>query len=239
MDLEARLARLAERLTKLELAAAARAAAAPAPAAAAAEEADPEEWTPIARDPPEVAAVRGVCKTLGLRAVKFQWVPSNYYEEKLAWRRDQLSAPSVNFLCKCIVLENTHCVNDDCSDRNNAKYYAAVFQYVTKFDAEKLMKYVRSLNEGVGKKKFNFRLASEGEKVTGFVPNAVVPFGMKTDMPIIMSEDILKLAPRYFWLGGGHVDCKVRVDTDEFIRVLNPHVAPIAVPYTPEELDQM
>lgn len=34
-----------------------------------------------------------------------------------------------------------------------------VYQYVTRFDADMVMKVIRELNPGLGKKKFNFRLA--------------------------------------------------------------------------------
>ena len=200
---------------------------------------DPVEWTTIPQDDVNVAKIRRECKKLNLRSAKFVWVPSDYYNQKLAWRRDILNAPSTAYLCKCIVLENTHCVNPDCSDPKNSRYYACVFQYIERFDAELVMRFIRSLNEGLGKKKFNFRLAADGEQVTGFVNNAVVPFGLVTKMPIILSSNIPLLPEGYFWMGGGHVDCKLRIETAEFIKVLNPFVASMSVAYPKEELDNL
>jgi prolyl-tRNA editing enzyme YbaK/EbsC (Cys-tRNA(Pro) deacylase) len=245
---EQRIAALAKRFDvidgKIKAAAAAKAravAAAPAAAAAASSSAvavNPQ-WAPVAVDTPEVATLRKLTETLVLTTAQFKWVPSEYYERNLAWRRDILGAPSVNYLCKSIVMENTHCVNDDCSDRCNAKYYAVVFQYVERFDSEKLSKFVQKMNDGLGKKKFTFRLAANGEEVTGFTQNAVVPFGLKTPMPVILSAGVARLQPAYFWMGGGHTDCKLRMDTAEFVEKIDPFVADITSPIPAEELQTM
>jgi prolyl-tRNA editing enzyme YbaK/EbsC (Cys-tRNA(Pro) deacylase) len=209
------------------------------PAAAPKAAAENSEWKPCSKDTPEVARLRSLTKDLQLTTSKFAWVPSEYYDKPLAWRKQQLGAPSTQHLCKAIVLENTHCVNDDCSDARNSRYYVAVFQYVQRFDADKVMRFIKGMNESVGKKKFNFRLAADGEAVTGFSHNAVVPFGLKTPMPIILSKEITNLAPAHFWLGGGHVDCKLRLDTEEFLEKFEPFVADITVPYSDEELASM
>jgi hypothetical protein len=39
---------------------------------------------------------------------------------------------------------------------------------------------------------------------------------MKTPLPIILSHLIAKKG--FFWLGGGHVDLKIRVSVEEFLR---------------------
>lgn len=38
-------------------------------------------------------------------------------------------------------------------------------------------------------------------------------------MTVIFSDNVSKL--KYFWLGGGHVDVKVRVSTQEFLTKWN------------------
>lgn len=200
---------------------------------------DPEEWKAVKGEDEAVGRLRQIAKKMDLRSAKFKWVPSNYYQQPLTWRRDQLEAPTMTHICKSIVLENTHCINEDCCDRNNSRYYIVVFPYTERFDSEKLMKYVRSLNESVGKKKFNFRLAAEGESLSGYSSNAIPPFGLKTEIPVILASKIKELSPAYFWAGGGHVDCKVRLDFDEALEKMHAQVADITNPVPEEELSTL
>jgi prolyl-tRNA editing enzyme YbaK/EbsC (Cys-tRNA(Pro) deacylase) len=177
-----------------------------------------------------------------MHSAVFRWVPSEYYAKPLQWRRDVLQCPSVQYLCKSIVLENTHCVHSDCSDPNNARYYIVVFQYIERFDSERLMRFIKDKNPTLGKKKFNFRLADPeaARQLTGFGYNAVVPFGGNVSVPVVLSEKLLHLSPKYFWMGGGHVDCKLRVDTDEFLHsAVAPFVADISIPMSEEELNSI
>ncbi|BBN06786.1 hypothetical protein MPTK1_3g23870 [Marchantia polymorpha subsp. ruderalis] len=159
----------------------------------------------------------------------FKRVPSDYYSRSYEQRRDLLGAASVDHLCKSIVMVNTQALESitDCSDRKNSKYYLIVIQYTARLNAEKVKQFVYSLNDGkVPKKKFNLRLAPEEEsnKLTGFEHNAVTPFGMVTDIPVILSDAIVRLQPEYFWLGGGEVDLKLGLRTEDFIRILSPFI---------------
>ncbi|XP_024363905.1 uncharacterized protein [Physcomitrium patens] len=159
----------------------------------------------------------------------FKTVPSDYYDRSYEQRRDLLSAASVDHLCKSIVMVNTqaHESVKDCSDRKNSKYYVIVIQYTARLNAEKVKAFVHSLNEGkIPKKRFNLRLAPEEEsnQLTGFEHNAVTPIGMRTDIPVILSDAIVQLSPRFFWLGGGEVDLKLGTKTDEFIKIVKPFI---------------
>ncbi|KAG5505744.1 hypothetical protein JKF63_05080 [Porcisia hertigi] len=198
-------------------------------------------FQPDPKDPPEVARLRRHCWESGLNSAEFIWVPSNYYQENLQWRRDALHAPSIRHLCKTILMENTHCTNKDCANRSNSRYYFVVYQYVDRFNADMVGRVIQELNPGMGKKKFNFRLAdpAEAEQLTGVRSGAVAPFGTSTSIPVILSTGVTQLAPPFFYVGGGHLDCKCRLDTEEFIRVTNPIVAPITVPLTEDELNQI
>lgn len=199
-----------------------------------------------AQDTIEVAALRRHCAAAGLTSATFAWVPNDYYSRPLDWRRQTLRAGSVNQLCKSIILENTHCTRSDCKDRQNARYYVALFQYVERFDAEKLMRFVHGMNPDLGKKKFNFRVCDKGEDITGFSNNAIPPFGFSktwsgtteaVDIPIVLSRNVA--ATHQFWMGGGHVDCKLRADTKEFLALLTPFVADITNPIPTEDLARM
>ena len=57
------------------------------------------------------------------------------------------------------------------------------------------------------------RLASEEKslELTGFVKNAVSPFGLNVCVPILMTEKMAQLDPPVVYLGAGHVDWKVGV----------------------------
>lgn len=201
----------------------------------------PRHLDPCEQDTPRVAEVRQWCKDNQLFSSVLSWVPSDYYSRSLQWRRDILKADSISHLCKSIVLENTHCSNKDCSDPKNSRYYMILFQYVERFDAERVMRIVKEWNPTLGKKKFNFRLASSevSEQLTGFAHGAVVPFCTPTKIPLIMSSSILSLSPQNMWIGAGHIDCKLRVDIDEFMSIIQPHVASFTVPLTEDELSHI
>ncbi|CAM6118219.1 unnamed protein product [Calypogeia fissa] len=159
----------------------------------------------------------------------FRRVPGDYYGRSFEERRDLLGAASVDHLCKSIVMVNTQAHESvvDCSDRNNSKYYVIVVQYTARLNAEKVRQFVYSLNNGkIPKKRFNLRLAPEEEsnRLTGFEHNAVTPFGMRTNIPVILSDAIVKLNPAFFWLGGGEVDLKLGIRTEEFVKMINPFV---------------
>uniref|UniRef100_A0A2N9G7L7 YbaK/aminoacyl-tRNA synthetase-associated domain-containing protein n=1 Tax=Fagus sylvatica TaxID=28930 RepID=A0A2N9G7L7_FAGSY len=159
----------------------------------------------------------------------FKKVPTNYYDSPLEARRDALAAASIDHLCKSIVLVNTQAPSNviDCSDRNNSKYYVVVVQYTARFNAETVKNFLYSLNDGkIAKKKFNLRLAPEetSVKLTGFEHNAVTCIGMKTDIPVILDEAIVKLHPDFFWLGGGEINLKLGIRTSEFINFVKPFI---------------
>ncbi|KEG09826.1 YbaK/aminoacyl-tRNA synthetase-associated domain-containing protein [Trypanosoma grayi] len=254
-SMETRLVSLATRYTAIEQgieelrlmmqpAAKATANVAAAAAAVATRHRDPcdlKELQPCKQDTSEVAALRHWCLAHRLYSAVFRWVPSDYYSHSLQWRRDILEAPSIQHLCKSIVLENTHCIHSDCSHRENSRYYIIVYPYTEKFDAEFVMRCVKDMNEGLGKKKFNFRLADPAValQLTGFGHGAVAPFGTTTRIPVIMSHRIAQLTPPVFWMGGGHVDCKVRVDVAEFVEIIEPIVATVTTPLSAEDLEHL
>ncbi|CAI7834701.1 unnamed protein product [Closterium sp. NIES-53] len=165
----------------------------------------------------------------GITRFRFRRVPSDYYDWTLEARRDVLGAPSVDHLCKSIVMTNTQAPADvvDCSNPRYSKYYVIVIQYSARLNAEKVRNFVYALNDGtVPKKRINMRLAPEEDSMalTGFEHNAVAPIGTRTPIPVIISDRILALRPRYFWMGGGEVDLKLAMAADDFLSLLNPYV---------------
>ncbi|KAM4085688.1 hypothetical protein ACJW30_10G045900 [Castanea mollissima] len=170
-----------------------------------------------------------ILRTNGVNNFSFKKVPADYYDWPFEARRDALGAASIDHLCKSIVLVNTQAPSNviDCSDQNNSKYYVVVVQYTARFNAETVKNFLYLLNNGqIAKKKFNLRLAPEDTslKLTGFEHNAVTCIGMKTDIPVILDEAIVKLHPDFFWLGGGEVDLKLGIRTSEFIDFVKPFI---------------
>lgn len=175
------------------------------------------------------ARLSGILRDNGVKDFEFKRVPFDYYDWPLESRRDVLGADSIHHLCKSIVLVNTQAPSNvtDCSDRNMSKYYTVVVQYTARFNAETVKNFLYSLNNGkIPKKKFNLRLAPEeiSQKLTGYEHNGVTCIGMKTDIPVILDEAIVKLNPDLFWLGGGERDLKLGIRTSEFINFLKPFI---------------
>ncbi|KAK7251147.1 hypothetical protein RIF29_34090 [Crotalaria pallida] len=180
-------------------------------------------------DTDTVTRLSTILRTNDVVDFSFKRVPPDYYDWPLEARRDALGAPSIDHLCKSIVLVNTQAPSSviDCSDRKNSKYYVVVVQYTARFNAEAVRNFLYSLNNGsIAKKKFNLRLAPEetSTELTGYGHNAVTCIGMKTDIPVILDEAIVKLTPDFFWLGGGEVDLKLGIRTSQLIRFINPFI---------------
>lgn len=101
------------------------------------------------------------------------------------------------------------------------RYVAIVIQYIAKIDAEKVMKWARHMNQHqkLGKGKFHFRLAPEevAYELTGYRYNSLTPYLMNAKIPLIISDKITKLPGRFFWIGGGHVDIKLRLGIQECV----------------------
>jgi hypothetical protein len=88
-----------------------------------------------------------------------------YYSKTLEQRREILNAPSIDFLCKTIILENT-AYNEKYEGPFYPKYICVVFQYITKFHSEKLGKFVKNYQNANCKDKasnkyFHYRLVDE------------------------------------------------------------------------------
>eukprot|EP01062_Namystynia_karyoxenos_P015244 TRINITY_DN15532_c0_g1_i1.p1 TRINITY_DN15532_c0_g1~~TRINITY_DN15532_c0_g1_i1.p1 ORF type:complete len:318 (+),score=100.51 TRINITY_DN15532_c0_g1_i1:71-955(+) len=186
------------------------------------------------RDTPDIARVKAEAIRLGLTSACFRWVEPCYYSRPLEWRRAALEAPGVEYLCKSVILENTQCTREDCAERWNSRYYQLCFQYVTRFDANKMMKLMRDKNPGIGKRRFNYRCVDDLMGIGGFGKNATAPIALRTDMPVMLSASAARLP--FLWLGGGHVDVKMCVDTRQFRAALHPLVLDVCEPLTPEEI---
>ena len=67
----------------------------------------------------------------------------------------------VNTICKSLILENTAWVGEDPFERENARYYLILIQYVSTLSDHKVFKFIRSLKAVAPQKNYHFRMADE------------------------------------------------------------------------------
>lgn len=182
------------------------------------------------------AAVKRCKKDLQKRRVlyssSFIKVPSNYYERTLEERVRLLNANNVYQLCKSIIFENTACDHNAIDDKTNSRYYIAIVQYGAKFDAELLKDVIYNLRDTnkLSRKKFSFQLASPEDslRLSGYRHNAVTPFGMLANLPVVICSNCLKMKPSYIWMGGGDINLKLGMLLTDFIRVTSAIIGTIS-----------
>lgn len=165
----------------------------------------------------------------------WKWVPSTYYGWPLEQRAEFLtnSCKNLDFLCKSLVMENKKVLSNDSDPKTNPQFVLVVIQYASTFSNKKLGTAIRSLrplHNRIDMSRFDFRIASsdDNDRLTGYKHNSVTPFGLLTDIPIVLTKEIV--SRKYFWMGGGHVDLKLRVATSEFIEKIQPTIADISDP---------
>ena len=80
-----------------------------------------------------------------------------------------------------------------------------LLQYAAKLHGEKVKRFLHKNNGKLGTQYFRPRQAAfeTSEKLSGYPSGSVTPVGLKTPLPIILSHEIAKLQPDFFWMGGG------------------------------------
>ena len=68
------------------------------------------------------------------------------------------------------------------------------------------------------------------DEMTGFLHNAVCPFGLATPIPILVCASCLQLSPPFLWMGGGEVDVKLGLPVSDFVRATGALVADVSAP---------
>eukprot|EP01080_Neovahlkampfia_damariscottae_P012303 gene12303-5977_t len=174
--------------------------------------------------------LRKYCLNQNLYSVCFKQVPKNYYDTPLEERRKSLNASSIHHLCKSMIIENSQCREKGIENKMNSQFYCVVLQYTSKLNSNKIMNYLREINQGkISKSQYSIQLADLGlsEKMTGFKRNAVTPIASKTKIPVILDNRILNLKPEYIWLGAGEVDWKIEISIQEFIKEFDPLIGEV------------
>ena len=123
-----------------------------------------------------------VARGFSAATAAFRFVPPDYYDRTLQERSVLLGAPSVDYLCKTIVVENRKWElaqalpppppGDAATMAGRSRYFGVVFQYGARFKKENMEREVRKLG-GLSKKQCQIFFADEAEVVamTGFVHN--------------------------------------------------------------------
>lgn len=172
---------------------------------------------------------RGDVEKKGIYSAAWKWVPSNYYDWTFEERAKCLGAPSTDLLCKALLMDNK---KSNGSDPTNPKFVLVIIQYVKSLDNRKLASAIRSLRPNVVDRldysQFDWRLADEADndRITGYSYNSVSPFGLKEQVPIVFTKDVVPL--HFLWMGGGHKDLKLGMAVSDFIRATNCIVADIS-----------
>ncbi|KAI7886612.1 hypothetical protein K492DRAFT_203140 [Lichtheimia hyalospora FSU 10163] len=176
-----------------------------------------------------VGKVQKGCDQLGLTKVaRYHHVESDYYDWPLRQRAFRVLAPSPAHMCKTVVM-----VNQGYSEKLGLdssvypRYVCVVTQYIAPVNTVKLLDYYRGLVEKpAGKKFYNFRLAKHeaSHHAPCFRTGGVTPIGMDQPIPIILAESITKLSPSTFVMGAGHIDWKITLPVQDFIKATNCHV---------------
>lgn len=170
-----------------------------------------------------------------LYSAVWKWVPSPYYGWKLDERAQFLTGSKENtkFLCKSLVMENKKWKQDE--PNLNPRFVLVIVQYAATLNNKKLGNAIRTMRknvlERIEESRFSFQIAAseDNDRLTGYKHNSVTPFGLlSSELVVVMSKELVDL--KWFWMGGGHVDLKLKVATSEFIEKVKPVVADISDP---------
>lgn len=164
---------------------------------------------------------------------RWAWVPSNYYDWPLPKRANYLKAPTIECLCKSLLMENKRC--EVAGDRTFPKYVLVILQYTATLDNKLLATALRSqrpVSSRLDATNFVLRVASseDNERLTGFKHNAVSPFGLlrPEDVTVVLAEATRK--HHFIWMGGGHPDLKLGMAVSDLVKGLDVIVADVSQP---------
>jgi len=182
---------------------------------------------------------------LGFKSVQMANIePQIYFPWSLERRMEFLGAPSVESLCKTMIMENTNYREQNADDPHYVKYLVVVIQYCRNINAQKVLNYAKQYQNSyytekgdeskkIGAKGFKFRLASKQAMadLSGYEHNAVTPLFMKSELAVVLDEHIAELEPAYFWMGGGRLSLKLGISLEHFKAYLGPRYQTADITY--------
>ncbi|KAJ1893680.1 hypothetical protein LPJ66_005613 [Kickxella alabastrina] len=179
---------------------------------------------------PTVHRVIKALQHLGISNIsRIYHVPSDYYSWPTYQRALHMTVPSPAHLCKSVVMKNKGWR----PEHPGHQYYCVMVQYAHTINTATMIDWVRDLDgeKKVAKKHYNFRLADSevSLELTGFKKGGVSPFGVITEIPIILCESITSLQPPVFWMGAGDIDYKLAMPVKSFVNATKCMIADISV----------
>jgi prolyl-tRNA editing enzyme YbaK/EbsC (Cys-tRNA(Pro) deacylase) len=130
-------------------------------------------------------------------------VPENYYSLPL-YERAKILSCSPPQLCKALLFEDSAA-----PPSSPNKFYLVIVQYVAKVSPEKLKEVVwrmlKSSSGNIHHAAPHLRVAdaADSDNLTGFKHNAVSPFGLRKEFPVIIAKACVDVAFGYIYLGAG------------------------------------
>eukprot|EP00554_Chaetoceros_debilis_P004255 CAMPEP_0194082286 /NCGR_PEP_ID=MMETSP0149-20130528/7835_1 /TAXON_ID=122233 /ORGANISM="Chaetoceros debilis, Strain MM31A-1" /LENGTH=259 /DNA_ID=CAMNT_0038764401 /DNA_START=103 /DNA_END=882 /DNA_ORIENTATION=+ len=197
----------------------------------------------------EVVRARNAVVASKIYSSTFKWVPDDYYSYTLSKRAQILGAHSTFQLCKSMLMENRSydkSLATSSDDSTYGRFYLIMLQYETTINNKKLKSELRALRpvkERLDPSKFDFRVATEEDnaRLTGYSHNAVTPFGMRENVPIVLSKAITSDnggdtsgsgggMSQFIYMGGGHINCKIGCAVADFVAATSPLVLDVTDP---------
>ena len=89
---------------------------------------------------------------------------------------------------------------------------------------------MRSPENRLPRKRFHFQLATEAvsSSLGGFDHNAVSPFGLLNNLPIVVCKRCVDVKYPYLYMGGGKVDVKLGISVSDFLRSTGAYVGTVS-----------
>ena len=161
----------------------------------------------------------------GIYSFKIVECPSDYYKMSLDQRKVIVGC-NKEALCKSVILENT-LFDESIKCPLYQKYYLTIVQYVSEFNAEKIVRLLRNYiankyDVKVSKRQLHLRVAPKevAYEMTGFTFNSIGPYLMKSEeLLILFPSKLYEIYPQYFFLGGGEKELKVGTNINDFMKL--------------------
>ena len=174
---------------------------------------------------------------MGLSSLVTIKTKDDYYKQNYATRARILNVPNRNtgYLCKTIIMRNKAVKQDAensselLNDPTYPLFIGVIIQYVTKLHSGKLSEWMKNYqnnntktNIKLSKRAFHYRVADQEEsyEISRCEYNGVTPFEFNHEkygkVPIVLSENILKLNPQSIYLGAGEFITKFGISVEDF-----------------------
>ena len=85
---------------------------------------------------------------------------------------------------------------------------------------------VKQLARVVGARRVRLASPREAERLTGYVPGGISPFGQRREMPMVVDGSAQEFPT--IWVSAGKRGLQIEIDPEELIRLLGATTAPLS-----------